>query len=763
MTKAPRIAVAVATVLLLTAAPVARSATGDDPAQLLRAGVELAARGRFAEAVEALTAAERRYAETDDTARRIEAVRRLAAAEQSLGAHERAIERLERALAQTAADGALRTVLTAQLGGAYLQAGDTQRALPLLTAALEAARAMPDDALAGAVLNDLGALHDREQAPERALDAYQQALRLAQTTGDAALTLRASFNAAKISLERGDDEGAHRLALAARQAAESLETSHAKVQGLLRAGQTLLEIARRNSGARAQAIEQAHASLHAALQLARELGDPRLLSAAQGSRGAAYQLAGRLEEALTLTRAAIHAAQAAHANELLFYWHWQSGRIFRRLGDQSEQALAAYRRAFSVYQSGAAVPLPAASLFVSEPATAAFLELADLLLQRSGTTREAAAVQSQLREARDVIEALKARELQDYFRDSCVAEARARVQTLEQAIDPGTAVLYPIVLPDRLELLLSHGHEIARVSVAVSADTLQDSALKFRAELERQRTLRYLPHAQTLYDWLIRPLDETLTARGITTLVTVPDYALRAVPMAALHDGERFLIERFAVAMVPGLELTDPRPLPQRSTRTLLAGLTEPVHGFPALAHVESELQSVSAYYPGRVLVDDAFQRARLGSELTGERYAIAHIASHGEFSGDARKSFVLAHDGKITLDELSRHIGVNRLRDDPLDLLTLSACHTAAGDERAALGLAGMAVKAGARSVVAALWPIHDEATALLMAEMYRQLREAGAPKAVALQRAQAKLIGITRYRHPGYWSAFVLVGNWR
>jgi CHAT domain-containing protein len=125
-------------------------------------------------------------------------------------------------------------------------------------------------------------------------------------------------------------------------------------------------------------------------------------------------------------------------------------------------------------------------------------------------------------------------------------------------------------------------------------------------------------------------------------------------------------------------------------------------------------------------------------------------------------RGFVLAYDSKISMDDLARFIGFNRLRDDPLDLLTLSACQTAAGDERAMLGLAGITVKAGARSALASLWPIHDEATALLMTEFYRQLHAPGVSKALALQRAQQKLAAITRYRHPGYWSGFVLIGNW-
>jgi CHAT domain-containing protein len=319
------------------------------------------------------------------------------------------------------------------------------------------------------------------------------------------------------------------------------------------------------------------------------------------------------------------------------------------------------------------------------------------------------------------------------------------------------------VLADRLELLLSHGPDLRRVTVPVTGARVQDTARRFRTEVERRRTQAYLEPAQTLHQWLLAPIDRQLQTWGVSTLVVVPDPALRSIPFAALHDGKEFAIRRYAIAMVPGLDLTDPRPLPRQGVQTLLAGVTESVQGYPTLEHVDGELRSIHKLFGGELLLNADFRHERLEQALTARRYRIAHIASHGEFAGNVAQSFVLAYDRKISMDELSRFIGYNRFRDDPLDLLTLSACHTAAGDERAALGLAGIAVKAGARSAVAALWPIHDEAAAVLMEEFYRQLHTPETSKAVALQRAQTKLAGLTRYRHPGYWSSFVLIGSWR
>lgn len=753
-----------AALALITAGPVRADANSERAASAsasLDAGEKLSAHGRYAEAVKQFANAERLYAQVGDVPKRITALQHLANAKESIGDPNSAIADIEQALtlARAANQQGLTTVLTAQLGGAYARMGRIPSARPLLESARAAAERNGDDVLLAAVLNDIGTVYRLEHTLPQAREAFLEAGRLAEKVGHPRQAMRARLNAANIALELGAYGEANRLAATAHANIEPLEASYGKALELLWCGQTFVEVARHDAVSREQSLASAYASLQSALRIASDLQDNHLLSAVRGSLGSLYRLTGRNRDALTLTEQAIRGAQSVGAADLLFYWHWQEARILRGMGNHIDQAIDAYRHAYAVHQGRGMNQASSADLLrVTEPPTTEFLELADLLLQRSATVRDPRAY---LLEARNVVEALKARELQDYFRDSCVAEARTRAQSLDQTIDPTTAVLYPIVLPQRLELLLSHGSDITRVTVSVPAATVLDTARAFRVELERQRTLRYLPYAKQLYDWLIRPIETTLTAWKVTTLVTVPDYALRAIPMAALHDGQRFLVQRFAVAMVPGLELTDPRPLPRESTRTLLAGLTEPVQGFPALTYVRSELKYVHDYYPGRELVNENFRRDRLARELTGPYYAIAHIASHGEFLGNARESFVLAYDGKITMDELSRYIGYNRLRGDPVDLLTLSACYTAAGDDRASLGLAGIAVKAGARSVVAAFWPIHDEATALLMAEMYRQLR-AGASKAVALQRAQEKLIGVTRYRHPGYWSAFVLIGNW-
>jgi CHAT domain-containing protein len=193
-----------------------------------------------------------------------------------------------------------------------------------------------------------------------------------------------------------------------------------------------------------------------------------------------------------------------------------------------------------------------------------------------------------------------------------------------------------------------------------------------------------------------------------------------------------------------------------------LSGLSESVHGFPSLVHVQSELGSIQELFGGELLIDEEFRVPRIEAELDRREFSVVHVATHGEFSEDAERSFLLTWDGRLGMDRLSEVVSHARFRDQPIELLTLSACDTAQGDERAALGLAGVAIQAGARSALGTLWSVNDLATAELVGEFYRQLGAQSISKAVALQRAQQKLVRDANLAHPYYWAGFLLIGNW-
>ncbi|NEP20472.1 MAG: CHAT domain-containing protein, partial [Leptolyngbya sp. SIO4C1] len=308
------------------------------------------------------------------------------------------------------------------------------------------------------------------------------------------------------------------------------------------------------------------------------------------------------------------------------------------------------------------------------------------------------------------------------------------------------------------------GQPLQQFTTSVAQEDLEKTLADWRYNLEKPfTTSEGKALGQALYSWLIQPMQSTLEAANIQTLVFVLDGALRNVPMAALYDGDRYLIERYAVSLSPSLYLLGPQPLEKISIVTLLAGLTQSRHGFSALLNVENELQTVNNLVNSSLLLNEAFTTDSLAQQVAKSEQSIVHLATHGQFSSNADETFILAWDRPIPVNELSAILKTGDLkRTNPIELLILSACETATGNSRAALGLAGMALQSGTRSTLASLWNLDDASSAIFVNQFYQNLVQQQVTKAEALRQAQLALLHNPNYRHPTYWAAYVLVGNW-
>lgn len=728
-------------------------------------GRAAAQQGAFEEALLAWKSAADLYDQRGETKGQIHALTQAAFAARTLGHVNQAFlqEELALQLARKLNDPQWLALTLSELGKTYVVTHQYEDASDYLAQALAIAQAQPFLALSAALQNDLGIVLALQGHSQAALEAFHKCAMSSKDNGYTFLFIRALINTARITIQIGRFDA---VVSALHEAAEQLATAEAsynKADGLINLALGYRDLALAHRPSHASALQQSAALLQEAAGVTQKLGDARLTSYAYGHLGHLYEIEQRFDEALQLTRHAVFSAQSARAPESLYRWQWQNGRLLNRMGQLDE--------ALSAYQSAAITLHPIRSEVTSAAQTtpdqhqpsirALYFELADLLLQRAALMPNNREAESYLRAARDVIEAYKAAELRDYFRDDCVDQMQSRITKLD-LVAPSTAIVYPIVFSDRTELLVSFPDGLTRHSIPVKATTLTDEVRQFRHMLEKRTTRQYLPHAQQLYDWLIRPLDQDLRRFKIDTLVFVPDGSLRTIPMSALHDGDRFLIEQYAVAMTPGLDLTDPRPIDRTKVHLLSSGLTKAVQGFPPLPHVAEELNTIHGLFKGEQLVDQNFLTPRLEEELQGGGYSILHIATHGQFSTDMNQSFLLTFDARLNMTQLERLVGLFRFRREPLELLTLSACQTGSGDDRAALGLAGIAVKAGARSALATLWFINDAASSELVSEFYRQLNQASISKAHALQRAQLKLLSDRVYNHPAYWAAFLLLNNW-
>jgi len=446
------------------------------------------------------------------------------------------------------------------------------------------------------------------------------------------------------------------------------------------------------------------------------------------------------------------------------------GRILHRQGQISE-AIAAYSQAvdrLSLLRKDLLATTPDIQFSFRKDVEPIYRQLVQLLLMGEPS-------QANLQRVRTVIEALQLAELNNFFQEACLD---THPQQIDQ-IDPNAAVIYSIILPDRLAVILSRaGQPLHYYATPLSSppgsnpefrDQTAESVVKkvYRDLLATLNPFVNSPNrlgpSQQLYDWLIRPAAAELEQSHVKTLVFVLDGVLQGIPVAALHDGEHYLIENYSIALTPGLQLLPTRSLPVTQLSVLAGAISEARSGFSSLPNVAREVEDIAAAVPTHILLNQEFTRNQLTTNLETTATPIVHLATHGQFSSQADRTFLLTWDGRIDVKELDQLLQVREQQNrSPIELLILSACQTAAGDDRASLGLAGVALRSGARSTIATLWSVQDQSTAELMVQLYAALNQPNTNKAEALRQAQLALLRSPNYQNPYYWAAFVLVGNW-
>ncbi|HEY9797938.1 MAG TPA: CHAT domain-containing protein [Leptolyngbyaceae cyanobacterium] len=717
---------------------------------------------------------------------------------QSLGLYRRALTTLTELnqTLQTQPDSLLKAVALRSLGDALQLVGNLKKSEEVLQQSLEIAQRLRSPSDISAALFSLGNTTRAQQTTQAALEFYQQA---AEATTSPTTKVQAQLNQLSLLLETKQLSEAQNLWLQIQPQLVKLPLNRAAVYARINLAQSLMKLSTSESKEAAQLLATA-------VQQAKRLGDQRATAYALGNLGRLYEQTGQLSSAKELTEQALLLAQALNASDIAYSWQWQLGRLLKAQGDR-EGAIAAYTSAVNTLKSlrSDLVSInPDVQFSFRESVEPVYRELVSLLLQSQGTQFN----QKNLEQARDVIESLQLAELVNFFREDCLNGTPIQIDQ----VDPQAVVIYPIVLEDRLEVVLSlpkaplrhystllpkaevesvftqlrqavaplsvdpnRGAEPEPTSNGNSPSINDPNRGSLRVEGRNNLTSQpeYLPLAQKVYQWLIQPAEQDIAASEAKTLVFVLDGPLLNLPMAVLHDGKQFLVENYAIALTPGLQLLDPKPLLRGKLTALKAGLTEarqlktssstaPLE-FSALPFVGKELEQIQMEVPGELLLNQEFTSAAIQNEIDSVPFPVVHLATHGQFSSNADDTFILTWDDRLNVNQLNNLL---RSREESgrgaIELLVLSACQTAAGDERAALGLAGVAVKAGARSTLATLWFVSDAATAQLMTRFYRELADTTITKAEALRRAQVALLQSNQYQHPIYWAPYVLVGNW-
>ncbi|MFN6473775.1 MAG: CHAT domain-containing protein [Nostoc sp. SerVER01] len=530
-------------------------------------------------------------------------------------------------------------------------------------------------------------------------------------------------------------------------------------------------------------------------------------SYALGYLGKLYEDSKKLQLAISTTQDALFLAQSIPATDIVYQWQWQLGRIYKsqlppRTQVQTKElendtnilneARVAYEGTFKTLESlrrELATINPDAQISFQKDIEGIYREYVDLLLRDSNPQRE------DLSKARAVISSLQAAELENFLRQACPEYNLSEIDSIiDNQTTQRTAFISPILLDDRIEVIIKlpnnlnnknvKNEELEHYSKDISRVRVEEEIRQFQRDLEEEYTFEAVTtEGNDVYKWLLQGAEKYLENNKIDTLVFALDTTLQGIPLAALvynitpENKPQYLIEKYAIAIAPRLEIPDPTILKDRKINILAAGLDKPEEkvneerNFTTLKYVGEELKELDKIQKNnsRVSVtkleNKKFNTNELQSNINFSAFQILHLATHGEFSSSPENTFILAFDKMIRVNEVDKVLKKQaQNQQEPIELIVLSACETASGDQRATLGISGVAVRAGARSAIASLWALDDKNSVDFTEYFYKYLiNNPNETKAQALQQAQIALMkNIPGREHPRYWAPYILLGNW-
>ncbi|MFW5443928.1 MAG: CHAT domain-containing protein [Methylococcaceae bacterium] len=566
-----------------------------------------------------------------------------------------------------------------------------------------------------------------------------------------------------------------------------------------------------NSDKKNELLTLGRKNLERSLLGAKRCNDPQLISHSYGLQAEFYAQKGEHKKAHEFALKAVSSGLQSGVPGL--------SRWARRLGSERasngdiEGAIEAYQLAIKNSQSS----FLQYELSIRRNLS---LDLTDVLLRKFEKTNDPIIQQSLLIEARNTMEEMQRIELEDYLQGHCVSSHTESIDELDQE----SAILYPIILKDRLELLVSIKGRMERRRISINSGDLQakmDEVIQAQRSqpdfLDAERMEYPLDASQQLYEWLIQSVEPILEQANIKTLVIIPSGRLRLLSFPALWSGKDFLISRYAIAISPGISLFDPKSFDTDTLpNTLIAGLSIPgdsIAQIPALINqvddappaevddlyltntpllasrdldevltsivqrgvvedmlkmslalpgAEEEAKELHQMMGGKLLFNETFSTDSFINAMSEQVFSIIHIASHAFLGENYQDSFILTHDNKLDMTKLEQALGSVDHFNKPIELLTFSACQTAVGDDQSPLGFAGLAIRLRARSVLGTLWPLSDEAAKTMLPSFYHFLLQPDTSRAKALQQAQLALMKEKRFSHPFYWGSMTLIGNW-
>ncbi len=710
----------------------------------------------------------------------------------NIGQYQKAIEFYQQALATQKKIDDLEgeSISLNNLGLASDNLGQYQKAIVFYQQSLAIKKQIGDRNGEARSLNNLGAIYKNLGQYQKAIDFYQQSLAIKKQIGD----------------RDGEATSLNNLGLVydyLGQYQKALDFYRQSVAIAKQIGESSIEARSLNNlGAAYERLGQYQKAIDfygQALEMQEKIGDRQGEAKSINNLGVVYKNLRQYQRAIDLHQQSLaikkqigdRQGEATSLNNL--------GVDFNQLG-QTEISILFYKQSVNVFesirQSLKGLREEEQQSFTNTIASS-YRNLADLLLK-----------QGRIMEALQILDLLKVQELEEYFKNIKGSDRSAQgVRLLEpekaisdkllavsldnskeinsqlakqiqqlpkseinkvpeylQKIPQGTALLYPLILGDRIEIILFSPNTIPiSRTVRISQKELETLVIDFRAGLLDSGSEDVKEPAAKLYKLLIKPIEAELTQAKVTTILYAPDGILRYIPLAAIYDGKQWLAEKYRISNLIAYSLFDFAPN-LKTQPNILAGAfggkaNEKKFGQIGLPATLIEVQAIANSFQNSVtLIEDQFSRQAIEAKF--KNHNILHLATHAKFNvGVPDNSFIIFGNGdKIRLNEISDWQIPN------IDLIILSACQTGIGklgDGVEVLGFGYQVQKAGAKNAIASLWSVNDEGTQALMEAFYSELKKGDISPTEALHRAQVALIKSPKYNHPNYWSAFFAIGN--
>ena len=651
------------------------------------------------------------------------------------------------------------------LGNAHTIKGDYTNAISAYSTSLEYNQASPHNQIGISTHNNLSRAYHQQAllSQQQALSASELGLELVKQLQKQAQQYRQNaFNSAQTAVALANNTSPSLVKVEAWLQLAQLSSAH--TQDLRQAQAILFSLP--DSSAKVYALLALARQLNydslpllmAAVKSAQELNNPKATSFASGAVGHYYELQHQYPEALSWTRTARSAAEDARTPHSSYRWHWQLGRLLAQTG-QIESAISSYREAITSLQAIRSDLVQASrdlTFNFQEDIEPIYRQLLQLLLSQNTSSAHV----DDILAIRDL---LQLSELENFFQDDCLS-LNPNLDTLKTLQQTNSVIVNSIILEQHTYLIwqFPNGKKTIR-AVDIPRTKLDKLVQDWRFHLENLENDNYLPLSQQLYRLFFnQELEAELARINPSALVFINDGILRNVPMSALHDGQQFLIEKYAISNSLGLNL-QLKETNSTDKKVLAFGLSSKTQNFPPLPYVTEELDRIkSLTSKNKQFLDEEFTADNFSQETSYTNFSTLHLATHGWFSGSLESSFLQAYQSKISLSELETTLIQHNLNfpHNLLELLILSACDTATNNTRATLGMSGVAIRAGVNNVLGSLWSLQDRQTVLLISEFYRHWIDLNSSKAESLRQAQLEFIN-SRNNHPAIWSGIILITN--